>query len=292
MNIIRLMILCLLPVLAAGCAMKDEIVVIDERIFRLEQRQQALENRLANIAGADVRLESKLDEHRIDLQEQIQAFRSQLAESNAEAIRLREDFQELTGRVEETEFRIRQRSEGGKQTGERLDARLERIHSVATENTQRIRELEQYLSLDSQRQAAAPPPSPEPSPEPDVEALYTGAKKSFDDGNLTEARESFQKLLERFPESEKADNAQFWIGETYYRQKWYEKAILEYQKVIEAYPDGNKLPSALLKQGFAFIELGDSSNARLILRELIRKFPESNEAKIAEDKLKTLTDEE
>ena len=41
----------------------------------------------------------------------------------------------------------------------------------------------------------------------------------------------FKELIERFPKSERADNAQFWIGEIYYREKWYEKAILEYQKV-------------------------------------------------------------
>ena len=285
---IRLLIFCLVSTLVAGCAMKEDIVVLDERIFRLEQRQQELENRLANIAAADARFESKLDENKSGVQEQTQALRSQLAGSNQETAQLREDLQELTGRVEEAEFRLRQRSEGGKQAGERLDSRLDQLNAAAAENAQRIRQLEQYLSLDAQRQPGTPPQSPKSPPEPDAEALYAGAKKFFDEGNLAEARESFQELIERFPDSEKADNAQFWIGETYYREKWYEKSILEYQKVIETYPEGNKLPAALLKQGFAFIELGDTANARLILKELVRKFPESNEAKIAEDKLKTL----
>jgi len=85
-----------------------------------------------------------------------------------------------------------------------------------------------------------------------------------------------------------ADNAQFWIGEIYYNQKWYEKAILEYQKVIENYPNGNKVQSALLKQGFSFFNLGDKANARLIFTELIKKYPKSNEAEIAKKKLKGL----
>ncbi|MFQ5486070.1 MAG: tetratricopeptide repeat protein, partial [Desulfobacterales bacterium] len=82
------------------------------------------------------------------------------------------------------------------------------------------------------------------------------------------------------------DNAQFWIGDTYYREKWFEKAILEYQKVIENYPKGNKVPASLLKQGFAFFNIGDKANARLILKELIKKYPQSNETKIAIKKLK------
>ena len=83
-----------------------------------------------------------------------------------------------------------------------------------------------------------------------------------------------------------AGNAQFWLGETYYREQWYEKAILEYQKVIENYPDGNKIEASLLKQGLAFFNLGDKANARLILQELIRKHPKSNEAQIARQKVK------
>ena len=91
--------------------------------------------------------------------------------------------------------------------------------------------------------------------------------------------------MKKFPQSDEADNAQFWIGETYYRENWYEKAILEYQKVIENFPKGNKVPAALLKQGMAFTELGDKENARLIFKELVDRFPRSTEAKIATQKL-------
>lgn len=94
--------------------------------------------------------------------------------------------------------------------------------------------------------------------------------------------------MKRFPNSDNADNAQFWIGEIYYRQKWYEKAILEYQTVIEKYPKGNKVQASLLKQGFSFFNLGDKANARLIFNELVRKYPDANEAAIAREKLKTL----
>ena len=85
-----------------------------------------------------------------------------------------------------------------------------------------------------------------------------------------------------------ADNAQFWIGETFFREKSYEKSILEYQKVIEKYPKGNKVPAALLEQGHAFLALGDKVNSRLIFEELVRKFPQTAEAKAASDKLKEL----
>ena len=90
------------------------------------------------------------------------------------------------------------------------------------------------------------------------------------------------------PTSSNADNAQFWIGETYYNEQWFEKAILEYQTVIEQYPKGNKVPAAMLKQGLAFLKLGDQSNARLVLKRLIQYYPKSNEASIATAKLKDI----
>ena len=98
----------------------------------------------------------------------------------------------------------------------------------------------------------------------------------------------FQDFIKRYPNSKNADNAQFWIGEIYYSEKWYEKAILEYQNVIEKYPTGNKVPAALLKQGLAFANIGDKPNAKLILEELRRKYPDSSEAKVAAEQLKTL----
>jgi tol-pal system protein YbgF len=117
------------------------------------------------------------------------------------------------------------------------------------------------------------------------QALYDQAKQAFDAGELEKARQGFQEFTKRFPDSQNADNAQFWIGEIYYREKWYEKAIVEYQKVVEDYPRGNKIRSAMLKQGYAFLNIGDKANARLILKELIKKYPNTTEAQLATQKL-------
>jgi tol-pal system protein YbgF len=114
------------------------------------------------------------------------------------------------------------------------------------------------------------------------------AKKLLDKGDVKAARKGFRNLIKKFPRSKNADNAQFWIGESYYREKWYQKAILEYQKVIENYPRGNKVAGAYLKQGLSFAALGENANSRLILNELIKKFPNSGEAVIGQKKLKKI----
>jgi tol-pal system protein YbgF len=118
--------------------------------------------------------------------------------------------------------------------------------------------------------------------------LYAFAKKLFDDGDKENARIQFENFINKYPKSDNADNARFWIADSYYFEKWFEKAILEYQKVLELYPTSNKLAAARLKQGYAFAELGEKANARLILKELLKKHPNSNEAKFAQKKLKNL----
>ena len=54
--------------------------------------------------------------------------------------------------------------------------------------------------------------------------------------NQREAREYYQQLLEKFPESEYKALAQFNIAESLYREKDYLEARFEYQKFLELFP--------------------------------------------------------
>lgn len=119
----------------------------------------------------------------------------------------------------------------------------------------------------------------------DKEAVYAAAYETFKEGKYEKSRADFHNFLKKYPNSEYSDNAQFWIGESYYFEKKYEKAILEYEKVIKGYPKGNKVPYALLKQGLSFFMLGDKPSAQLILQQVIRDYPNTNQARIARSKL-------
>jgi tol-pal system protein YbgF len=119
----------------------------------------------------------------------------------------------------------------------------------------------------------------------DKESAYALAYETFKEGKYEKARGEFQSFLKQYPDSEYSDNAQFWIGESFYFEQKYEKAILEYEKVVKNYPKGNKVPYALLKQGLSFLNLGDKSSARLILQQIIKEYPNTNQARIARSKL-------
>ena len=270
--------------LVSGCVSQNEVATIDNRLSELEVR------------NADTRKKSA--ELKNDMQSregEDQALRHQAATLRQQIAALNEEIRTLNGRIEELEFSIGRQKQIEAETTGNKQARLDQVADSARKNDERLGRIEQYLNFETFKPAAATketnakivPVSKVPQ-ELSEDEIYRQAKQAFDQGDSESARKKFKELIERYPKSERADNAQFWIGEIFYREKWYEKAILEYQKVIENYPEGNKVPASLLKQGFAFLNLGDNANSRLILQELIKKYPKTNEAKIAKDKLKDL----
>ena len=120
------------------------------------------------------------------------------------------------------------------------------------------------------------------------QVLYNASKDSFDQGRFEEGIEGFTTFLDRYPKSELADNAQYWIGECYMALGRYDLAIPAYEEVKKKYPKGNKVPDAMLKQAMAFLEIDDKTSTRILLKRIISTFPESDQAKVAEQRLKTL----
>ena len=107
----------------------------------------------------------------------------------------------------------------------------------------------------------------------------------FKEAKYEKSREAFENFLKQYPDTEFSDNAQFWIGECYYFEKKYEKAIVEYEKVTKSFPEGNKVPYALLKQGLSFLKLGDKASAKLLLQQVIKDYPNTSQARIARARL-------
>ena len=103
-----------------------------------------------------------------------------------------------------------------------------------------------------------------------------------------EAGTAFETFLAQFPTSPLADNAQYWLAETYYVRGQFDEALPEFRKVLEQYPQSAKLPDALLKVGYCQIELGDNSAARTSLQEVMRQYPDTTAARLASQRLSGL----
>jgi len=121
-----------------------------------------------------------------------------------------------------------------------------------------------------------------------VKAIYDNAYLDLNRGNYSLALLGFRDYLSKSPDSELADNAQYWIGECYYAQRDFRKAIEEFSVVEQGHPKGDKVPAAMLKIAYSKLQLEDRAGARQELRDLIGRFPNSDEAAQARTKLSSL----
>ena len=107
-------------------------------------------------------------------------------------------------------------------------------------------------------------------------------------GRVTESRAAFQKVFDAEPTGELADNALFWIGETYFAAGNYAEAARYYRRVTTEFADQNKAPDALFKIAISHEKSGDLALARQTLRELIRDYPYSSAADSAKRELERI----
>jgi len=119
-------------------------------------------------------------------------------------------------------------------------------------------------------------------------AAYDRSMQKFKQRDLNGALEGFSEFLSRYPHSELASNAQFWIGECHYGKGEFDRAIEAYDRVKKAYPASEKVPAALLKKGLAYLGLRDRRKASSVLTQVVEAFPASPEAGKARDKLAQL----
>lgn len=119
---------------------------------------------------------------------------------------------------------------------------------------------------------------------PEVQALYDKGYTSFHQRHYADAESTFEDFLQRYPRSELADNASYWIGEARLQQQDVRGALNAFQTTVERYPKGNKVPDALLKVGECLESLGDSDSARLSYQEVVKRFPNSAASEVAKER--------
>jgi TolA-binding protein len=137
------------------------------------------------------------------------------------------------------------------------------------------------------------------------EAVYQSAYLDFSKGNYPLAVSGFREFVRRYPDSNLADNAQYWIGESYFSlarstasqgqadrvTQALEQAVQEFRKVPLNYPRGDKVPTAIYKEALALLELKQPKVAHARLQYLIDNFPQSEEAPLARERLATVPTE-
>jgi tol-pal system protein YbgF len=145
--------------------------------------------------------------------------------------------------------------------------------------------------VDPAAAGAAPGPPPAPSPagigvSPD--RAWNLAMGDYYSGDFDLAISGFTAYLTNFPKSERADDAQFHIGQSYYTSGKYDQAIEAYGATIRIYPDSDLLPDAYVKLGESYRALKQVDRARQAFQSVIKNYPTSAAATLAEQRLQEL----
>ncbi len=249
-----------------------------------------------------------------------ETLRAQIASDNRASFdEIRREVQNVRGEVEEIRNRLDRTSKERIGTGPQIKLLEDRLAVVEKQLKARLEEYPQALGsttrpdgggslptdvIGAPSGAATPAPaSSTPAPgtaalgsreEPglskesiEVQDEYRAGLRAFQDQQFDKAVQQFRLFQRKYPNSEMADDAQYWIGESYFSQKDYNRAILEFNDVLK-YRKGDKVPAALLRQAQAFIEIGDKTDARLILQKLLNDHPNSEQARDAKERLQAL----
>ncbi|MBV9343782.1 MAG: tol-pal system protein YbgF [Gammaproteobacteria bacterium] len=141
---------------------------------------------------------------------------------------------------------------------------------------------------------AVPPVAPDAAPAAGTssteQAVYSQAFDALKAGSYSVAIAGFKDFLSSYPDSPLAENAQYWLGETYYVNHDYESASSAFRTVLKKWPDSRKAPDALLKLGYTQLAQKQNAAGRATLTEVTRKYPGSDAAKLATERLRRVGD--
>jgi tol-pal system protein YbgF len=170
-----------------------------------------------------------------------------------------------------------------------LDTARKQQHDLYADLDQRLKTLEARAGTVAAPSGAG---SGDGAAEGADKGSYQAAFELLKSGQYERAIAALQSFLTAYPNSQLADNAQYWLGEAYYVNRSFPEALAAFQRVAESYPSSRKLPDALLKIGFCEYELKDYPAARVALLHVTTKFPDSSAAPLAQQRLDKLAAEQ
>jgi len=234
----------------------------------LEQRLQRLERRVGHIT---------------ELMLEVQA--------------LKRSNRELQGQIEEQQHALERLRRKQRELYLDLDDRLSRLQGSAGP-------VSGAVAAGGERDAAvsAPPETPVTPSTPTTGAVTGGTvddpaaiQAEYDQAyaylhpsrrEYKKAIAAFKAFVKKYPGSDLADNALYWLGESYYVTQDNANALKAFERVLAEYPESDKASGALLKKGYILDAMGKRDEARKILRQVQSRYPGSSAASMAKARLK------
>ena len=115
--------------------------------------------------------------------------------------------------------------------------------------------------------------------------LYQMAYDSVINSDFERSIAEFDQYMNVYPSGRFVTNAHYWKGQAYLYLERYSEAKESYEIILNRYEDSAKLADAMYGLGLAYQGLGNVTQARQLLNEIKRRFPNTGVANLADTKL-------
>lgn len=275
----RLIPFALLALFASACATTSDVQKLQSEINDLQDQVAQLKRTASS-------------------KEDVQNVNARIAEQTETLLKSNATLVTKVGTIED---RLNNNQGSVEQTNYRVDHLVQQL-TQAQHDVEELRGAVTRLATPAPapviQSGVAPPPTAAPVPMHEVNVTadngetpamtYQNAYRDYQKGNYDLAISGFKEYIQKYPDSDLADNAAYWIGESLYSQKKYRESIAQFDSVVNDYPKSEKVPSALLKKGYAYISLGEKAQGIVQLQYVVHEHPKSSEAAKAREELKKL----
>lgn len=273
---------------APALAQRRELQQMAADIRILQEQTQLLQNALTALTDALKAVNTRIDE-------QTGVTRKTFADAKLQADTMGSDIRVVRERVDDTNVRITALSQ-------EVDSLRSAIASMPTGGAPPTDPMAAGGTPDPAAPGApvggtTPPPIATPSttaPAPggpnalSPSRLYDLAWADYTAGNYDLAVEGFSSYVRSFPRSEFADNAQYYIGESYYQRGKLAEAVDAFGRVISTYPKSDVAGQAYYKRGLCYERMNQPDRAREAYDYLVKNLGETDAGRLARQRLDAL----
>jgi tol-pal system protein YbgF len=179
-----------------------------------------------------------------------------------------------------------------------IQQQLVQLQELTGQSQQRLSELRTQLEARAAQQNDTPTPAGAPAPgdsaQPSggapsacADALDVASLAQVRRGSTTTARLGLRELLKTYPNSPRAPDALYFIGQSFAADSP-DSAGGYYSQVVDQYPTAARAPSALYNLGLLAERRKDTAKAKDAYQRVVQKYAQSDEAALARDRLKAL----
>jgi TolA-binding protein len=119
----------------------------------------------------------------------------------------------------------------------------------------------------------------------DPEIAFSQAYLKYREGEYDSAINLFKTFLGNFGQTEKSDDALFWIAESLGAQGKHAEALAEYDGLLAKYPNGDRVAGARLKKGVTLLQMEKRQEGVEALKSVVTLHPNTQESEMAKAEL-------